>query len=96
MQRDDVIATLRAHEAELKRAGIVRVSIFGSVARGEAGNDIDLLAAFDEAQQLSLIDVVGLEQRLEELLGTSVDLVEEGTLKDGIRQRVEQEVVRAF
>ena len=49
---DDVIldwadAILRAHEAELKAAGIVRLSVLGSIARGESGNHVDLLAAFD-------------------------------------------------
>jgi uncharacterized protein len=88
MNKEGVLATLLAHETELKSAGIVRLSVFGSVARGETGNDVDLLAAFDEAHQLSLVDVVGLEQRLEQLLGANVDLVQEGTLKDGVRQLV--------
>ena len=34
MDRDAIIADLRAHEAELKSAGIVRLSLFGSYARG--------------------------------------------------------------
>ena len=34
-----VIATLRAHEAELRRAGIRHLSLFGSVARGDAEAD---------------------------------------------------------
>src|ERR1700682_3697339 len=42
MNKDDGLATLRAHEAELKRAGTVRLSVFGSVPRGETGNDVDL------------------------------------------------------
>jgi uncharacterized protein len=33
MNRDEVIATLRAHEAELRAAGVERLSLFGSVAR---------------------------------------------------------------
>ena len=96
MKREQVIATLQAHEAELKSAGILRLALFGSVARGQDGNDVDLLATFDEAQRLSLIDVVGLEQRLEQLLGAQVDLIQDGTLKEGLRERVEQELVRAF
>lgn len=55
--RDEVISKLRAHAPELKAAGIVRLRLFGSVARGEAGNDIDLVAEFD--RPLSLIDLVG-------------------------------------
>ena len=64
MNRDQVIATLRAHEQELKDSGIVRLSLFGSVARGDAGqeSDIDLLAAFDKSRRLSLLDVVGIER----------------------------------
>jgi predicted nucleotidyltransferase len=37
-----IIATLRAQEAELRRAGIRHLSLFGSVARGEAGADSDV------------------------------------------------------
>ena len=49
---DDVIATLRAHEAELRAAGIHRLSLFGSVARGDAGpdSDVDLAAELDRAE----------------------------------------------
>jgi len=39
MDREQVIATPGAHERELKASGIVRLSLFGSVARGERGND---------------------------------------------------------
>ena len=42
---EHVIATLRAHEAELHRAGIRHLSLFGSVARGDAtvDSDVDLV-----------------------------------------------------
>jgi predicted nucleotidyltransferase len=96
MTREAVIATLRAHQAELQAAGIEHLGLFGSVARGQVGHDIDLLAAFDESCRLSLVDLVALEQRLADWLGTAVDLVQEGTLKDRVRERVAQELVRAF
>ena len=35
MDREQVIAALRAHEQEFRAAGVVSVSLFGSVARGE-------------------------------------------------------------
>ena len=94
MDRDHVIATLRAHERELKAAGIARLRLFGSVARGEAGNDVDLVAEFDKA--LSLIDVVGLENRLSDLLGRPVDLSQERMLKPRVRANVDREAVLAF
>jgi hypothetical protein len=36
MDRDLILERLRAHEPELRRLGISRLSLFGSVARGEA------------------------------------------------------------
>jgi predicted nucleotidyltransferase len=98
MQRDEVIATLRAHEEELRADGVLRLSLFGSMARDEAQaeSDIDLLAAFDDARQLSLLDVIGIENRLADLLGRPVDLIEEGTLRPRVRESVSREVVRAF
>jgi predicted nucleotidyltransferase len=98
MNREQVMATLRAHEPELKAAGVVRLSLFGSTASGDRrpDSDIDLLAAFDETRRISLLHVAGIEIRLSELLGRTVDLVDEGTLKPRVRKRVEAEVLRAF
>lgn len=98
MDRNAVLARLRAHETELKAAGIVRLSLFGSTARGDTGpdSDIDLLAAFDGARQLSLLDVIGIERQIAAFLGRPVDLIEEGTLKPRVKDRVEREIVRAF
>ncbi|MFQ6017185.1 MAG: nucleotidyltransferase family protein [Kiloniellaceae bacterium] len=89
---------LREHEPELRAAGIVRLAVFGSRARNEAAadSDIDLVAAFDRGMRLSLLDVVHLENRLSDLLGHKVDLVEEGTLKPRVRQNIEKDAIRAF
>lgn len=94
VDRDDVIARLRAHAPELRAAGILRLRLFGSVARGEAANDVDPVADFD--RPLSLIDLVGLENRLSDLLGHKVDLAQERTLKPRVRSNVEREAVLAF
>ncbi len=98
MNRERVIATLRAHEQELKASGIVRLSLFGSVARGDASaeSDIDLMAEFDPSKQFSLLDMAGLENRLADMLGVPVDLAPSKSLKDGIRERATREAVPAF
>ena len=98
MDRNQVIATLREHERELKAAGVVRLSVFGSTARDDRrpDSDVDLLASFDESRRLSLLDVAGIELQLACLLGKHVDLIEEGTLKPRIQKSVEAETVRAF
>jgi predicted nucleotidyltransferase len=98
MNRDQVIATLREHQPELQAAGVVRLSVFGSTARDDRrpDSDVDLLAAFDETRRISLLDVVGIEMHLSELLGQKVDLVEEGTLKPRMQRSVDAEALRAF
>lgn len=96
MDREQVIARLRTHEAELKNAGILRLSLFGSVARGEPGNDVDLMADFDGSKRLSLLDMVGLENRLAEILGIRVDLSPTNMLKEPVRERAANEAVVAF
>ena len=65
---EHVIATLRAHEAELRRAGIRHLSLFGSVARGDAGasSDVDLAAGIIAARTdpSRAVDVRRLRERL--------------------------------
>jgi predicted nucleotidyltransferase len=39
MKRDAAIATLKAHEAELRRLGVEHLYLFGSTAQGEARDD---------------------------------------------------------
>jgi len=97
MTRELVLAKLRANEQQLKAVGIIRLSLFGSTARDEArpDSDVDLLAKFD-GRRLSLLDVVGLQIQLSELIGCPVDLSEEGRLKPRIRTRVEADAVSAF
>jgi hypothetical protein len=98
MDREHVISTLRGHESELRAAGIIRLSLFGSTARGDdrSDSDIDLLAAFDDTRRISILDVAGMEEQISRMLGGTVELVEEGTLKPRVQKHVEAEAVRAF
>ena len=52
----------------------MRLSLFGSVAHGKEGHDVDLMAEFDSTKHLSLLDMAGLERRLSALLEAPVDL----------------------
>lgn len=58
------------------RNGIRRLSLFGSVLRGEAGldSDVDLLVEFKPGTPVGLIRLAGLEIELSKLLGEKVDL----------------------
>ncbi|MBV9758830.1 MAG: nucleotidyltransferase domain-containing protein [Alphaproteobacteria bacterium] len=93
-----VIATLRAHEAELRESGIRHLALFGSVARGEAGaeSDIDLAAELDPEARIGLIRLAGLERRLGELLGRKVDLITEPFENQRLKARIERDRRHAF
>ena len=91
------------HEAlKFRREDVLRIAasrgarhirIFGSTVRGEqtAASDIDLLVEMEPGR--SLIDLMSLEEELEELLGTPVDVVTEAALSPKIRDRVLAEAV---
>src|SRR4249919_446406 len=98
MNRDEVIEKLRAHEAELKAAGIVRLSVFGSVARGDNSLecDVDLLADFDKTKHYTLPTLGRIENRLADLLGTRVDLSSPEWLKESVKSQILREAIPAF
>jgi uncharacterized protein len=93
-----VIATLKTHAAELRAAGIRRLSLFGSVARGEAtpDSDVDLVADIDRERRLTLIDLAGIEIRLSEILGRKVDLTTEPVSKERLRANIERDRLLVF
>jgi uncharacterized protein len=93
-----VIATLRAQEAELRRAGIRHLALFGSVARGEAAadSDIDLAAEFDPAAEMDLIRLVALERRIGETLGRPVEILPEPIENPRLRSNVARDRRIAF
>ncbi|MBK8900550.1 MAG: nucleotidyltransferase family protein [Anaerolineaceae bacterium] len=74
--------------------GVTDLWLFGSYVREEQNeiSDLDVLVSF-ENPTLSLIEFIQLEQKLSDLLGVQVDLVEKETLKPGIGQRVLQEAL---
>jgi predicted nucleotidyltransferase len=102
MERNDVIAKLRAHQAELRAAGVASVSIIGSAARGDdtEASDIDVVVRLaDEAAATGLAyfgRLAAIERRLEAILGRPVDVVAEPVARERVRERIEKERVLAF
>lgn len=73
--------------------GARNVRVFGSIARGEAGatSDVDLLVEMEPGR--SLLDLVGLWQDLEDLLGDHVDVLSDRDLSPHLRDRITAEAV---
>jgi uncharacterized protein len=100
--RDAILASLRAHEAELRRAGVLGLSLFGSAARGDAGpkSDIDVVFRLSEDFAEGGFEYLGglddLRERLGQIVGREVDIVTEPIRKDRLCRSVEEDRVLAF
>ncbi len=72
----------------LRENGILTASIVGSVARGEATkkSDLDLLITYKKT--LSLLDLAGLQLKLEKKLNRKVDLISRNYLKPRIKKYI--------
>lgn len=79
----------------LKRQGVTKAALFGSVVRGELKktSDIDLLIKFKGRK--SLFDLVGLKIDLEAQLKRKVDVVTYRSLHPLLRDRIlrEQKII---
>ena len=97
MQRDDAIATLKAHEAELKRLGVQHLYLFGSTARGEARDDSDVDLFFDyERGKLSLFDLMEVKEQAARILGRKTDIMTRDSIHKVLRARIEASALQVF
>jgi predicted nucleotidyltransferase len=98
MSRDEVLAKLRQHAPELQAEGILHLALFGSTARNEAGpdSDVDLMAEYDPALRLSLLDICKLQCKIEDLLSSKVELATRNRMRPIIKESAEQDAIDAF
>ena len=92
--RDEVLRILEENRNNLRRFGVIRLGLFGSVARGEqtGGSDLDFVVEFETKSFDSYMD---LKAFLEQLFGVKVDLVLSDVIKPRIRQAILSETVYA-
>lgn len=94
MNKQVILTQLTGRMEEIRRRfSVKKLSIFGSVVRGEAseGSDVDVLVVFDRKATFDLF--MDLKFYLEELLGTGVDLVTDRAIRPQVRWTIEKEMV---
>ena len=98
VDREAVIATLRAHQAELRRRGVRHAALFGSLARAESKrtSDVDILVELDPQAPVGLFEYVGITQYLADLFPVRVDVANRSSLKPLVRPSVERDALYAF
>lgn len=102
MDKDAVIAKLKAHEGELRAAGVQALSLFGSVARGDANeqSDVDVVVQLDDDVMGRGFDYFGslaaLKEKLESILGKPVDIVSEPIHRPRLAKEIARDRKLAF
>lgn len=83
----------RAKPELARRYGVVRLALFGSTVRDEAGpdSDVDIVVSFDGPATSQ--KYFGVQFYLEDTLGCQVDLVTEKALRPELRPYIEREAV---
>jgi predicted nucleotidyltransferase len=97
MQRDQAIAKLKEHEAELKRLGVRQLYLFGSTARGDArdDSDVDLFFDYDEGK-FGLFDLMEVQAYAASILGRTADVMTRDSIHKVLRPRIEASAQRVF
>ena len=72
-----------------RRWKVTEFALFGSILREDFGpeSDVDVLVSFAKEAGWSLWDLAEMQQELEAIFGRSVDLVENGTLRNPFRRQ---------
>ncbi|AXE17291.1 nucleotidyltransferase [Runella rosea] len=69
-----------------------RVGIFGSYARNQQRQDSDLDILVNFEKTVNLLDFVGIEMDLTDILGIKVDLVSEKSILPAMRPYIEKDL----
>ena len=97
MHRDEALAKLREHEAELRQLGVRHLFLFGSTARGRArpGSDIDLFFDYERGK-LGLFELMDIKERTALILGHRADIMTRDSIHKVLRTAIEASAMRVF
>ncbi|MCK5543456.1 MAG: nucleotidyltransferase domain-containing protein [Desulfobacterales bacterium] len=94
MRNDDILQSLQRYKQKSsKKYGILKLGIFGSVARGTMNkySDLDIIVAL---QKQDLFNLIGIKQDLEDYFQVKVDVVSYRPQMDSfLKQRIDKEAV---
>ena len=77
--------------------GVERLSLFGSVARDEAGedSDVDILVEFAPGARIGMFQFLDVRDALASLIGAPVDLATAASLHPRLREAILRETILA-
>ena len=88
LQKNGINISLSDIKIIVDRYNIKELSIFGSSIRDDFkhDSDIDLLIEFNDSQNISLFDIIDIEEYFEKITNRQVDIVEPAGLKNPYRR----------
>ncbi len=80
----------------LKKYGVERASLFGSIARGEDTDksDVDILVSIK--RPMGIFEFIGLQFDLEKALNRKVDLVEEVSINKYLEPYIQKDIIPIY
>jgi len=91
---NEIKAIINRQNTNLKeKYGLRVVEIFGSYARGEQRSESDIDLLVDILKPISLLELVGAEIYLSEILGVKVELVPKRSVREEARETISREAV---
>jgi len=91
---NEIKTIIHRQSANLKeKYGLRVVGIFGSYARGEQRSESDIDLLVDILKPISLLELVGAEIYLSEILGVKVELVPKRSVREEARETISREAV---
>jgi predicted nucleotidyltransferase len=98
MNREEIIARLREHEAALRQRGVAHAALFGSRARGDQRqkSDTDIMIEFDPTARITVFDYSALKDYIAALFDGPVDVVNRDGLKPYVKPAATADAIYAF
>jgi uncharacterized protein len=92
-ERERVLRILREEAPRLRARGITRLSLFGSMARGEAQPEsgVDLLIEVEPESRFGLSELLDLQEELGELLGRPINFAFASEMRPWLLEWIEED-----
>jgi len=98
MDRDAILARLRAAEPALRAKGVARLALFGSRARGDdrPDSDIDIMIELAPEARIGVYRYIDVVQAIEDLFPLPVDVSNVAAQKPHVRPAAERDAIHVF
>lgn len=98
MDAQVVVDKLMSQKDALKALGLLRLSLFGSTARGQATeeSDIDLAVTLDPDAGIDLFRFAAIREQLARILGREVDMIVEPARSMRMQAEIDRDRLRVY